>query len=422
MFWEIEIFEHHFDIREGIGTRVTRSRQWDFKTPGRARAEYRKHIEWHERGGFTLVYSDVRDDDIVNLALVELRGDVNLEIEAAIREQPDSLDAWLVYGDWLESQGSERGELVQVQAALAIRPEDQALKEREETLIADHERAWLGDLADSHSLSFRCSWKLGFVETAELSGDLLDTASACRSLESLAAARLLRALTLRIWGGGAEPLAVANLLTPYPILRELTIEAEVDLGLENADEVASRTLEALVLRARQVRIGRSSLPALRRLELTFGAIDVEANELLVPSLEVLSLTFDRAAESAPPTVAAVASFVRSVVERGERLHSLTMRVPSWGDELIAMLAERQEVARRLLLLDLCGAAVTDAGAAMLIAHARAFQHIVFDLRYNQLGPDRASELARRFERIQIDTQHEVPPWRRTENEYDDVDE
>jgi len=416
-FWEIEFFAHHFDIREGAGGTVTRSKQWDFRTPGRARSEYRKHVDWRERAGFALVHSDAADDDIVSLAVAELRGDVNLELEAAIREQPDTPDAWLVYGDWLESQGSERGELVQVQAVLATRPDDVALREREEALLADHERAWLGDLADSHSSMFRCTWKYGFLERVELSSDLFDLQSAFQTLGSVAAARLLRVLQVQILGGG-EALEITSLLTPHPILRELTLDSSLDLAFQDA-EGTSRPLEVLTLRGQRVRIASASLPALRSLALTFGALEVDDEKLIAPALEVLSVTF-YGAEEDTAIAGPLAPFVRSLLERAPRVHSLTMRVPSWGDELVTMLADHAALVPGLQIVDLSGSDLTDAGAATLLAHARAFQHVHFDLRYNRLGAHRASELSQRFDHVQLEGQNEVPPWRRTQ--YDDIDE
>ena len=219
-FWEIQMFERHFDIREGVGQAITRSRQWDFRTPGRARAEYRRHVEWRTRAGFTLVHSDPLDDEIVNVSVSEAGAEMNPDIEALIHDDPEAPDAWLVYGDWLESRGHERGELVQVQAARATAPHDVKLREREETLLADNERAWLGDLADLDEGTFHCTWKFGFLEQISLTRqDLIDAHGACRALASLSAARLLRVLRLQISDGdGFAKIPLSSLLETRPFL------------------------------------------------------------------------------------------------------------------------------------------------------------------------------------------------------------
>ena len=48
-------------------------------------------------------------------AIVE-RGE---QFEARIRRNPEDLDAWLVYADWLSDRGDERGKHIAVEISLA---------------------------------------------------------------------------------------------------------------------------------------------------------------------------------------------------------------------------------------------------------------------------------------------------------------
>jgi uncharacterized protein (TIGR02996 family) len=71
--------------------------------------------------------------------------------ESALRANPDDLAGWCAYADWLVEQGDPRGEFMQVQIALEDenrkKKEREAFKEKEQALLAKHERAWLGGLA-----------------------------------------------------------------------------------------------------------------------------------------------------------------------------------------------------------------------------------------------------------------------------------
>src|SRR5262245_52486862 len=71
-------------------------------------------------------------------------------LEQALVENPDDLAAHSAYADYLVEQGDPRGEFIQVQLALE-RPlpgaERKRLHQREEELLAAHEREWLGELA-----------------------------------------------------------------------------------------------------------------------------------------------------------------------------------------------------------------------------------------------------------------------------------
>ena len=72
--------------------------------------------------------------------------------EATLRDHPDHLGAWSAYADWLTEQGDPRGEFMQVQLALEdesrSKAERDGLRTREAELLKEHERTWLGELAE----------------------------------------------------------------------------------------------------------------------------------------------------------------------------------------------------------------------------------------------------------------------------------
>src|SRR5262249_60165679 len=73
-------------------------------------------------------------------------------LEAALVEDHDDLATHRAYADYLQEQGDPRGEFIQVQLALEdperTTEERWELKRRERELLAEHEREWLGSLAD----------------------------------------------------------------------------------------------------------------------------------------------------------------------------------------------------------------------------------------------------------------------------------
>jgi len=82
------------------------------------------------------------------------------ELLRAIVDDPDDVDAYLVYADWLQARGDPRGELVAVQVALERSP-DAELLAREAALLEQHGVDW-GVPADATVV-----WRYGFVRALE---------------------------------------------------------------------------------------------------------------------------------------------------------------------------------------------------------------------------------------------------------------
>src|SRR5262245_27701685 len=73
------------------------------------------------------------------------------ELEKAIADNPTDVAAHAAYADYLTQQGDPRGEFIRVQLALEDlkRPvhEREELARREQELLEQHSRSWLGSLA-----------------------------------------------------------------------------------------------------------------------------------------------------------------------------------------------------------------------------------------------------------------------------------
>ncbi|MFT3695641.1 MAG: TIGR02996 domain-containing protein [Kofleriaceae bacterium] len=71
----------------------------------------------------------------------------NAALEKAIEADPDNLDNWSVYADWLQAQNDPRGELAAVHIGLATSPKDKTLLSSEKKLFKDHADTLIGGYA-----------------------------------------------------------------------------------------------------------------------------------------------------------------------------------------------------------------------------------------------------------------------------------
>jgi uncharacterized protein (TIGR02996 family) len=97
------------------------------------------------------------------------------ELLAAILEAPDDDSPRLVYADALLERGDPRGELIQIQCALAKRraageriEHEDPLAKRNRGLLAKHEKDWLVPIR-AHLRSW--TWSRGFVEVVDADGE-----------------------------------------------------------------------------------------------------------------------------------------------------------------------------------------------------------------------------------------------------------
>ena len=106
----------------------------------------------------------------------------NPQLEAAIEKDPDDEDAYLVYGDWLQTEDDPRGELIAMQAAALRDPTDKQIAQRVTELLARHDEVLLGELGGEMSVG----WYLGFVRSVRLAADK-DPAKPVAALRALLA-------------------------------------------------------------------------------------------------------------------------------------------------------------------------------------------------------------------------------------------
>ena len=280
----------------------------------------------------------------------------NPELEAAILEAPDNVDAYLVYGDWLQAQGDPRGELMALQHTL---PSARFIRGLTIGMVSfDGDNAYasvvdqMAEAGGSKTLQDLFIGDFEYPGETELSSSRLSDIS-----KALKVFPNLRTLRLR---GFALELSAIDL----PELREFTVESG-RLPLEAVRSIA-----------------HAKWPKLERLEIWFGSDNYGAGggvEDLQPILD---------GEGLP------------------NLKRLGLRNSEFTDDLCAALPAAK-VLPRLEKLDLSMGIMSDEGARALAGHAAAFAHLAqLDVTDNMLTNEGQTLLSKALPNVSAGNQRE----------------
>ncbi len=341
----------------------------------------------------------------------------NAELEAAIVAEPESPDAYLVYGDWLMEQGDPLGELVSVQSARIKNPRNVELKKREKELLRVAEKTALGAFADCEH-----TWGFGFLESVMLTDPSRERYAA---LLALVAARFLRELDITMVTYEEENAratldAIVELGLP-PALRKLALLNDYgvagDLGDVSLLYPRLGRIKELTLQSAQVELGRVELPLLETFALSampHPALFRSLAGARWPKLRSLSLGFGDAAQMIS------ADDLRLALTNLRDLRHLGVADHHLGNEVVAALVEGAvPCLAGLTSLDLSRTGMTDQGALGLVSAARAFAHLEsIDLRQNDISAAACKQLERAFG-IAVDVEEQ---GERDDERYDEIEE
>ncbi len=215
----------------------------------------------------------------------------NADLERAIVERPDDLEAYLVYADWLIEHADPRGELVTAQAAT----ERGGADERRAAIgvFARHRDYFLGRLGDLLRAD-AFDWRRGFIHHARIANVFVVVSEGERVAMALAeiasavfrhpSARFLVKLTI----GDVEPLPPDR----WP-RRPRTVEPEVQSMLERIAIDAPPTLRELVIEhALRCRLDLACAGLRNLTDLDVGG-RFAINTLDLPNLHTLTIRPDR---------------------------------------------------------------------------------------------------------------------------------
>lgn len=409
-FWEITKKESVLTTRWGrIGAEGQEKTQ-KFDNGWDAREAYRKQVLEKEKKGYTRV----KPED------TGARSKSNKELEAAILRAPESPDGYLVYGDWLQSQGDPRGELIALQHAQlqAKGAEATALKRKVAALLKKHQDVLLGARLSSMlgDPTLKVEWHLGFIRSARVAaaeyGDdpefqLDETLSMLLAHPS---ARFLQELTLGLadregeneYGSlikliaKAAPKSLRKLFIGDFVFPDDTEISWTDLGNVAPLYKALPQLRSLHLRGGGASLGKLDLPELRDFILETGGLPRPAVKSIAsaswPKLERLVVWFGSEEYGAGGDV----DDLRPLLDATglPELKHLGLCNAEFTDALCAALP-KSKVLKQLETLDLSRGTLTDKGAEVLLANAAAFKHLKhLDVTRNLLSDKAAKSLAK----------------------------
>ncbi len=138
-FWNIELMGKSFTVTYGkLGTKG-QTQVKEFADDAKALKEHDKLVAEKVGKGYK------------EQAAAEAPSPLREALEKALVEAPDDVATHMAYADYLQEQGSPRGEFVRTQLALENestgKAEREGLRAREKELLAAHQQAWLGELA-----------------------------------------------------------------------------------------------------------------------------------------------------------------------------------------------------------------------------------------------------------------------------------
>jgi len=341
---------------------------------------------------------------------------VHLELEAAIRNNPDDPGAYLVYGDWLQARGDPRGELIALQHQRSLAPDDRKLLRAEAECFKKHGGylmpPLLGEMLQLPRRKggvpgSRCeaNWHWGFLEQVRLAR----SSPQQPEIEEIAPQLLTHpsAQFLRCFRVG--PLGKLDRFDYRPIIAQLAKTAPAHL-----EEVVLADLDPAYFDIAYSQLGDVcalfGLPALKRLTLC-GTLHLGAavehsslRELRIVGWDVSSRTLGRLLKarlpclerlevSSPalsPPKRELAAFAKA--ETLTRLRELALRQTTNTAEVLATLA-RSTWMKQLESLDMRERDLSDGDVESLLSHAKYLKHLkVLDLSGNRFGPEAAERL------------------------------
>jgi uncharacterized protein (TIGR02996 family) len=293
-------------------------------------------------------------------------GDQETQLAAAILANPLARESYIVFGDWLESRGDPRGQLVTIGQELAKNPGHKAMRAAHAAQLAAHGGEILGGLADCLEVVTEIEWFMGFIRSARV-GLARDRKPAPPIedvlgwlLDEPGPGRFLQELTLGIIRRDANNSGT-TLWPMVPDLRELT------------------------LRGGRMTIGAIDLPKLETLTTITGGLDHASLAYIAaadwPELHTLALHVGLSSEGAACDAAALAPLLEGT--NVPKLRSLGIVNCEFVDALLERLAA-SPLLPRLAALDVAMGTMSADGVATIVRHADRFAHLALTVDDNYL--------------------------------------
>ncbi len=354
-------------------------------------------------------------------------------LEAALAANPDDVAAHAAYADLLIEEDDPRGEFIQLQLAIEDRnqPADRlrAMEQRAFEIREQHEREWLGPLAQHvfpnrrvrsvHDMvserNVEVAWRRGWIDAVrvrQVSDRLVAEIAECSLTRILGKLSIRHNVEHRLNADDPgnrndreitlQPLIDAG---RFRLLRSFVLGAADDghtlAGGFESDEYFSAFGSCLeeyrvaVDHVHATELFTGDFPALGAVEITSNNSPLPLEGLaLNPNLpNIRSLFIDRTdlpgpdwaidEDREPYSLEAFDCFFRT--QHLTKLDTLGFRLPDFGDRGVELLIESGFI-NRLKVLDLCRCSITDEGAELLARcpHVPRLDHLHLD--NNLLSP------------------------------------
>jgi uncharacterized protein (TIGR02996 family) len=342
----------------------------------------------------------------------------NADLEREILAANHDPAAYLVYADWLQTQGDPRGELIIHQLrdrdvkhdaerehvnVVVDRLTQDLLGRQMQTYLDEHRAEFLGRFATTKPDAFELEWRGGFIKKAVIGWEMFggesedDPSSAqLQQFLELESAALIEELLLGPTAHEEElrldELAGAIEATKPIALRTLLLGDTGDWDISsthsrmpNSDSI--RGIHNLTLRGGSIELGAIDLPELRNFTIESGGLSVDCLKHLAnakwPKLERLEIWFGDPNYGASGGAADIAPLFTHDVPN---LRALGLRNCPFADELVARLLGTPLLAQ-LTSLDLSMGNLSDRGLDALIAARSQLRHLTsIVLDDNALSP------------------------------------
>ena len=319
-------------------------------------------------------------DDSRELALLE-----------AIAREPEALDAYVVYADWLQQHGALRGDLAALQAASSEQADDEVLGAAARDHLRAHATYYLGEVRDLlDSPHVELGWRCGFLSSVVFKpwpgtdeSDLGPAAGEVfAALLRLESARFLTRIAvdseMRVGLGFVSE--VVQRAAPATLRRlwigdrmPSTLAARCQMGDLSGLWSAVPGLLELGLTGQPSALGTLALPQLRHATLWLSAAsDAERTRLMRAVAEADWPRLERLRVWDGHSPALVASLLArdDLVTLGD----VGIINCAFADHACALFAEAP-LAPQLTRISLARGALTDAGAHVLLANRAAFPNL-----------------------------------------------